>query len=453
MILMRMIWMQLRTFEPQADMRSMVSQSFMTMEEPRTCGYKEQSANADSLDIPGFIKWKQLFLRRGYQWFRSKGFELYILSGCYDGKYHPEYVVRLNVWLIVGLIAFASLYARFLSGSWILAMIVALILFSRGSLLSRVDQVTSTNLISLLLMFWVTGHAHFFKSGSMLSLAFLVLVNLCLVVIDPVFIFIGLALPTMMILGYIFKRVLARPMVRRFSMEKKRLQDLGPKVYSGNVVSGAMVDVLSRLLGTTVHDQTPTKGGTPTRTNVRNPLLGVLREPFALWVFQRKRWLRIGGILGTWSILLLISVLVARVAYLKDLELESRWSDLPWNVWREWVQIWASTFLSPFDLHLTLSFIVVVICCCILPAAGLGSLFENCWLLILSIILVIICTFIFDGYDLLILNRLSPGTIGWGSMVWMRANHIILWFEPIILAVAVIGVYHLLLVTRRMKSE
>jgi len=445
--------MQLRSFEPQADMRSMVSQSFVAMEEPQTCGYQESSGHLGSLDISGFIKWKQLFLRRGYQWFRSRGFETYILNGCFDGKYHPDYVVRLNVWVIVGLIAFASLYARFLSGSWVMAMIVGLVLFSRGSLLSRTDQVTSSNLISLLLMLWVTGHAHFFKSGSMLSLAFLVLVNLCLVVIDPVFVFISLALPTMMILGYIFKRVLAKPMVRRFSLEKKRLQDLGPKIYSGNVISGIVVDILSRLLGTSIQHRTEIGGTSAGRTDLRNPLLGVLREPFALWVFHRKRWLRIGGILGTWSIILLASVLVARAEYLKDLELESKWTDLPWQVWTDWAQIWVTTFLSPFDLHLTISFAIVLVCCCILPSAGLGSLFENCWLLILSMLFVIVCTFIFDGYDLLVLNRLTPDTVGWSSMVWMRAKDIIPWFEPIILAVAVIGVYHLLLVTRRIKSE
>ncbi len=444
--------MQLRTFEPQADMRSMVSQSYLVMEELRHCKY-QQASHTSGFDITGFIEWKQLFLQRGYQWFRSRGFEWYLVNACYDGSYHPEYIVKLNVWLIVGLIAFASLYARFLSGSWTMSMIVALMLFSRGSLVGRADQVTGVNLISLLLVLWVMGHAHFFKSGSMLSLTFLVLVQLCLVMVDPVFIFIGLALPTMMILGYAFKRVLARPMVRRFSLEKKRLQDLGPKIYSGNVVSGIMVDILSKLLGVPTEQQSEVEQiGAATR-HTRNPLFGVLREPFALWVFQKKRWLRIGGILGSGTVILLVSVLAVRAEYIRDLELQSSWATLSWPVWLDWGRIWGIAFLSPFDLHLSISFAIVLVCCALTPAVGLGSLFENCWLLILSMFFVTISTFVFDGRDLLVLNRLAPNTVGWSSMAWMRASHIITWFEPIILAAAVIGVYHLLLVTRRIKRD
>lgn len=453
MILTRLVWMQLRDYQAHANYRALVNQTRLVDEVPDRC--RLNRTRSDSLMLKEFNEAKDVRSKAGYNWFHSPGYIAYARLGCQEGEFRPDNLVRLNQWLLVSFVALGVLILRMLTRSWTFAMIGAAVLLSRGHLLSLNGDVGPWALSSVVVMAWVCAMLHFFLTGSPIIFASSMIFLAIGCTIDPVFWTLGLALPTLLAGSLLFRRYLAVPVLQRFRAEQRKLKRLlrrgKLKVYDGSVLTGLALDLVDGLVGSRGKDRRLIYPNAFKKTG--SLLFQTLKEPFTLWVLQKRRGIKINAvcIVTTVGLFVLAFFLQQGVNSANNPSIEWLFSG------SELKMLWLSTFLEDVialvDWHLGVSVMLIIICALQGPAVGLKGFFEFSWLIIIAYLVATCGAVAYDYVDFHVIRQLESSFGVWSMMVWSRSPQILIWFEPVFLITGMTAFYNLLVIINQRWAD
>lgn len=184
MILMRLVWMDLRSyvvvFSPQ---------NRYALESSEPC--------ARSLEQRLTVKvGEQLLPRPG--WAHAWSYHSIMRLSCRNGIFSVGSFVRYNQGLLITTVLLLVLLTRVVTRSWIIGLVVAVALLSRGRLIAALGQIGGDQLIGLGLAFWGLTVAHWLRSGSLWILAVHYACILWLIPLEPGLTFLVGVLPLLM---------------------------------------------------------------------------------------------------------------------------------------------------------------------------------------------------------------------------------------------------------------
>lgn len=220
MILMRLVWMDLRsyviTYAPQnryAFDRSEVSGSCRRSFSLRQIGPDRPVQG--SWERPG---WADAWIYQGL-----------VLASCRNGVFHDAGFVRYNQGLLIASLMLCVLLTRIIGRSWIVGLVVAVALLSRGRLISSNGQISGDALLGLGLSAWAMLIAHWLRSGSIWILLLSYVMVGALMSLEPSFVFIGLAPPLLLAVWrpIIYRKQLRDQERAATPLLRKDKQDLG----------------------------------------------------------------------------------------------------------------------------------------------------------------------------------------------------------------------------------
>lgn len=436
MILMRLVWMQLRSYPVVPELRALVSLAII--DDSETCTYDRSLPRPDTEPFDAARAWvvSPAYVTLGY-------------VGCFAGWLDDREFVRLNQWLLVSTVFLCVLLARFVTSSWTLALIVGAMLMSRGRLLADISRVSIDFVAMSVVTAWITALAHFVRTGAAVSLTVAAGLALFSAFVDRSLIVLSFVTPATLAFGYLGRRKLARPVMRRLRGTQRRMEELSATRKVGAAVEpttsvGRFVGSVRWLLGM---EFPPPERITTRVAAERGGAFRTLNVPFLLWVYARRRWLRL---CAGWLVLALVATSLSVVPF-------ALLTDGPWfglllgkisSIPHEAVELGATWHLyltQRFDLHLTASLLIVLACAAQSPAAGLVGFLETVWVTLAAGLLLLVAALGLDALDLALLSARSDAGAGiFGLQFPLGLRDVTLWFEPVILSLGAAGIYNLM---------
>ena len=445
-ILMRLVWMQLRSYPVVHDARVILAKEHASQE------------SACALDAAKVAKTGGDWRWRGdpesliSAWLTSPGLIWATRLACPLGLLGDRQVLRLNQWLLVATVLLATLMSRFLTSSWTVSLIVAGMLMSSGGLLADLGRVSADWLLTFSVTLWMTCLAHYLRSGSIATLAGAILALVMGSLFDRSLVVLSLAMPVVLLVGFVYRRQLARPMIQRMRLVNRRLMALAATSDGSPDVE---IESFFGRIGASVRwmlgmefTRREAMGYTPSFT--RGTLFRTLVVPFPLWAYHRRRWLRL---LAVWLLaFMILAGLAASMAFVfEDSAAPTSEALLKlWGLLRQprlpghFLDLWILTALERIDLHLAVSLLMLVICAWQSPASGLNGFLEATWVALAGFSLLALAALAFDALDaqliehLDLVGRRALWTLAFGTRGFMQ------WWEPVILTLGVAGAYNLM---------
>ncbi len=451
---MRLIWMQLRTYPVEYENRAVASLAVATSEFPEICPQG-----------PAGIDHRSELLNYGFRFsdanLLAPGFTAAGLLLCKLGQIDSKAFVRMNQLLFCASILAAVMLTRFITSSWMLSLVVAAMLFSRGMLLADIGRVSTSYIIMFLFMSGFACFAHFFRSGSKIVAIAGTIFFALLMLVDRSLWFVCLVPLNLLFFAWLLTRNLPGFRLLRNQSEQQtiRTADLSSlrQGYQGDFSSQ-----FARLAGTFrwfFGIEFGTKDMQADRepmdrlekrapTLVTGGLFRVMNLDFYNWIYDRSRGVKLalllfsGCFFGLAADFILSQYLTGTYAtgFINHLfPISELLSIIRLNS-----QGFLWTQLSRFDMHLIYSIFITALCTVQHPRAGLAGFFElSTMALFLCIGVAIFSTFTdaaeyrwaVDHYKI-IGNK--PIEAVYGIRAWMQ------WLEPLILTMGVVGFYNLM---------
>lgn len=419
MIFMRLIWLQLRSFPLEYDLRTYANIESFAAERTEGCmipeGFQKdlRRSGLDTLDPKLGV----------LDWFASKAHLTWIGLGCKEAKFHPNVLMRFNQNLLIFTIFVAVLLGRFVTGGWLIPLVVGVVLLSRGRLIASIGFVTFQMLISTSLTVLVCTFVHYLRTGWRGSLLGFFLMVVATGLLEPGMLALGVAIPLLVLVWRIigvFKQ--GQPEQDDFDSTSEGFfwifwLKLREKLGLHRDLS-LVTEALSR-------------SGTA---------LSPLEGPFSLWILSGGRWLRIGAwtflsslavwVMGLW----LYGNLSAAQSQLSVLVLQTKWLSY------EQFSLWVTTALKSLDLDLYFAFSMILVGM-ISPRRGSLTGFPDVCLGVLTLLgLSVLTSFFYDGLDYAYLRDMG---LEYLFDAQSRSKRVILWFEPVVLCLGVLGVLNI----------
>lgn len=428
MILARLVWMQLRSYPAWTSPRAVISNEAWLDGDSAACGARRSPLNAPRPAEAGLGP-----LERAYVSLSSPGYAALSLLSCQLDLPEGRVAAKVNQWLFVATVLMATLMTRFLTSSWTISLITAAMLLSRGRLLAEIGTASVDFPVMLGVTTWLACMAHFLRTGAALSLALAAVASLAGAAFDRSLIVLPLVVPAFLLVGFLYRRQLARPVIRRLRGMNRRRREFYAK--SGRLPETADASVLRQfsgtlrwMLGMEFAPQSPP--GAPRLSYERGSLFRTIDVPFLLWIYWRKRWLRVTiGWLAVFALALLV------------------FSTLPgadWVVPKGLGEALLQPLAERSDLHFATSLAIVLVSALQSPAAGLPSFLEGMWLALIALVAVFVSAALADAGDQLLLAKLSAQGIQDGLLTGLMPRASGLWLEPIVLSLGVAGIYNLM---------
>ncbi len=428
MILARLVWMQLRSYPSATSPRAVISNEARLSEDDSACRAKRSTLNG--LRLQGATAGP---VERAYLALSSPGYAVIGLLGCNLDQPSEKVTVKLNQWLFVATVLMATLMTRFLTSSWTISLITAAMLLSRGRLLAEIGTASVDFPLMFCVTTWLAAVSHFIRTGAALSLAGAVIASLIAASFDRSMIALTLVVPVFLMVGILYRRQLARPVIRRLrGMNRKRREVYakagGMHVAEAPSVFGRFTGTVRWMLGMEFPPLELPTG--PRLSYERGSLFRTIDVPFLLWIYWRKRWLR--ATIG-WLAVFVLALLI--------------FSTLPgadWAIPEAFAKALTQPLQGRVDLHFATSLAIIVVSAAQSPAAGLPSFLEGMWLALLALVLVLAASVMADAGDRLMLARLLSSGLRDPLLMALPPRAGGLWLEPVILSLGVAGIYNLM---------
>jgi hypothetical protein len=455
MVLVRLVWMQLRHYPLSIDPRTKISLDMISGRYDGECrGSRHLLRTFFEAGDGGFTE-KSRTTGAVLSWIAAPGSVFMGVAACMSDLPPEVFFVKWNQWLLIATVVGAAFLVRFATSSWTAAAVAATVLLSRGRFLSDIGLASSKSLLQCLITLWLAAGSHFFRSGSWVVAVFGCICLMIASCFDGVMLVILLALPTFLLLGFSLRKRLAKPMIRRFRGQPGDLIEI-----PGQGDQGKANGSLLRRMGQTARWVLGTEVPSLMRLRTQRPdyrqggVFFTLKVPFLLWASYRRRWLSI----ILWGAAAFCSGIVG-LALVKWGVLGSDWThlrELPAGEWREgawkvlhvpWLRGWLAAGWHFWDTHYTLSLAVLVVCALISPARGLPAYWETVWLALIALVLLALASFCGDVLDALLFSSplVAQETI---SRVFgvsqLPPREFFSWMEPVVLSLAVAGIYNLI---------
>jgi hypothetical protein len=447
MILARMVWMQQRNYPIVHRVPALATQLKMSIDRPAECstgGTSESSYplakyGEDLRPVLGFAEWSLV------DGLADKYFGIL----CSRGGMAPINLTRFNQWLWVGVVLTATMSLRFVSGSWLLPLVAATALMSRGDLMSQIGNLSGSVAEMLAVALWYCCMVHFMRSGSAIVYSVGTAAAIFGALFSPVLGFLLLAMPMMLLAGKAAQRIIGN---MRLNRPRRRLlaSSSGQEIASDDVWA-QMLDYSRRVLGLSDDQDShyPTEQYAYRR---RSRLFSTTGSSFAVWIFREERWSRL-ALIGASLFLMLMLLLVARM--LLGLN-QAEWPQLEVvapQLIESLGRISYTDYTKNFDFHFIISCIVLLVSAVQSPVDGLTCFFESVWLLIFSTIMLLfgalLITWFFSGMALL------PGLTGgdFATVIGEPLRYVSITVEALIIAFGIGGIYNLIKAADSMFSR
>ncbi len=427
MILMRLVWMQLRSYEAEVEPRALISLEMLRHEVGPGCE-PGRFLSRDAV-LPTDLEDD---MQRNYLSLASPGYALLGMAGCEYIAPQDRIPIKINQWLFVATVLMASLMTRFVTSSWTISLTVAAMLLSRGRLLAEIGSVSIDFPVMLLITTWLTCMFHFIRSGAIVSLAGAVVAALLASAFDRSLTALCLATPLFLSVGFLYRRRLARPVIRRLRGMNRRRREVFAR--QGSLPQPEAAGVMARFTGTMRWmlgmEFPPLPDGGRRLSYERGTLFRTINVPFLLWIFWRRRWLTVSlGWVAAFATAMLAWHFLSPVAWLSPV-------GQPLD--------WLTPVVERVDLHFAFSVVVIAVCAAQSPAAGLPSFLEGIWLALFAMGLIFLAAAFADTGDFAVAHRLLADGVEPGTLGALPVRPVGLWLEPIVLSLGVAGIYNLM---------
>lgn len=443
---MRLIWMQLRVYPPEYVQRAVASLVMGSSLAREACA----PASIGVLDMELAERTVRVNFERDVNLLSPviavTGFVLCKLDQG-DGKAF----VRLNQTLLGATILSAVLLARFATSSWMLSLIVAAMLFSRGMLLADLGAITSSYVMMFLLMFTATCFSHFFRTGSrataILGVASMALLSL----VDRALWMLAVVPLGLLFSGWLLTRDLFAHRIRQAAQRVQASSLSTLKNQSEQVDFGSQ---FARLAGTfrwffgMEFEPKDEARSLRSKDERASGLFRVLPVDFLEWIFSQQRWLKLSAAV----VALFFAAFLFDFGFSRAL---TGWSASGYITHlfpiSELVNVLSAQFPTIFwrqmervDMHFIVSFFVLILCAVQHPKAGLRGFFELAVFVSFLIVVVVVASVFTDvaeyrwAMDHYRLKYQQPLGNIYGIRNWLQ------WLEPLILTMGVVGFYNLM---------
>ncbi|MBC7662134.1 MAG: hypothetical protein H7249_20755 [Chitinophagaceae bacterium] len=388
MILMRLVWMDMRSY-----VIVYAPENHRTIVDGAACQKESWFGPSDgNQGRPG--------------WGSSLMYRLMLKQSCRTGVFSEGSFVRYNQGFLVVTVIACMIFARIVTRSWVIALIVGLALFSRGRLIASSGLISGDHLLMFGVSVWAMFMAHWIRSGSRLILGALFFSILWLMELE--FSFIALAC-----VPYVYAVIVRSSYVRSLTPVEDPIL-FWPKVQ-------AFLELQNFNIAS---PEQPTGG-----------IFRPLAQTFAIPLRDEKVFARFRADF-IWGASILMCALIAMSAS------KSFWSDrVVWQMTK--LRLWAQLWAMPIDRDIILS-CIAILCAIFISSFVLPALRGFNLSIVLGLFLTTLTTLLIDHI------YLPADETGY----WL-ASQVILWWEPIILSLGVLGAYHLVitLVNRAWKRR
>lgn len=456
MIFMRLVWMQLRTYAFAQDSRAIIALEFLHDRVDERCRYVHffpegsaagKAGSSASVDRP-HREDRQGLTR---SWLTSVGYALEGLFLCREDWLEDRPVARLNQWVFVGTIILSALMVRSVTSNWTVGLVVAAMLLSRGRLLADLGFVSLDGAMALLVTAWLAAGAHFLRTGATISLAAMGVAVLAVSVYDRTM--VVLCLPPVLALGigYLWRRKLARPVIRRLRGARQRQMRLAAHSAAIPVeIGGPVARFVATVRWMAGIEFPPVRDPDAQVDYARGGLFRTIQVPFLLWVYSRRRWTKLVlywllalGLTSGLAVILLHWVALPAGGLGRDAA-RLFTAALRHGLGRDWYVLWANNLTARFDLHLWASLAVIVVCGLQSPAAGLAGFLELSWLTVVALLVSLGAALGADALDAALVLTLGREHLATALMLGTSPRAVVAWFEPALLSLGAAGVYNLM---------
>lgn len=465
MILMRLVWMQMRSYRSHVDPKAYLS--LMFYEELAPVG------NVNLGQLPAGLKLEKSDNPPPLGWYGSPFFRiLHTLVGKGD-NFNERFFIRNNQSLLMFLVFSSMMMVRFITSSWSCALIVGAVLMSRGKLLTAVGEISHDIPVTTLIAAYFAALAHTVRTASPVSLGAAVILLVVGVSLDGSLVGLALGMPLMLAGGFIIHLSPARLWVRRMRRLKKYfvpavlVKKLRPLEVASRPIFRWSFEVRD-MIGVAPRSRPPHRDQ---RVNLSGGgLLQTLRVPYLLWCFAQKRWLAVTLVwlfAAVTGMVLLVGIKMSlgspepvhwlAEGWLFDHVLATPWMlkgasyDLAPFVQHQgtgsgfwlWVGYWLQIQAESFDFHLVASLVILGLCLTQSPSAGFPGFLELCWMVVFGGLGLFAVAFLGDVFDEVSLQRLRLIWPETATLTW-KARMPLDWLEPVILSLGIAGIYNLL---------
>jgi hypothetical protein len=394
MILLRLVWMDLRSY-----VITYAPQNRYAFDRSETSGSCRRSFSLRQLgpEKPSQGSWE----RPG--WADARLYQVLVLASCRNGVFHEAGFVRYNQGLLIACLVFCVLLTRVMARSWVVGLIVAVALLSRGRLIAANGQISGDAMIAVGFAFWAMCIGHWLRSGSWWVYLVSYGVVAALMTLDPGAALIGFA-PPLVLAAW-------RPILRR---KQERLPEAAEPISRDVKLWKRWGEFLNLSLGPA--PDAPLSGG----------LFRPLPDGIRSLVGQPRFQMALKNVTGLGFIILLL-VLIVQFALRK-------YGPLPLQpLSGTAIRMWVHDFLSPLDRDSGLGIMMMV----------LALSWRSRWLpylrpLVNLVGLAIILSALGAGIMDLIYLPLPA------ERLWQGTRILILW-EPVLMTLGMLAFYQMIL--------
>ena len=431
MVLMRLVWMQLRQYPAIYDFRTYVNLHFLQDHRSPDCvapASAIENLNLYSLSEGSNNSWAGLY------W--SPAREAYLGWACLGGSWLPGKLVSYNQSVLIAVVFLCALISRFLSGSWLIALMSAAVLLSRGRLITDLGIPSGRYLETFFFSLWMTCVVHYFRTASLGGLWTAMAMALFLGFFQSYWLSLNIVLFILPLILIFFQRPVIITYVTRLR-EERRQAKMMESDQQRFIRNHHMMSRVRAFLGFTFFkpsyllEKDVYKSGN---------FLKSIPIPWGLWIWHEKRWAKVLVLTGVSGLVTVICGFLLEITRLSSSMFEFKPESF--TVYELWD--WLFLLTLPIDFDLIVALLIIITICIQRPRYGFLSIYESCWTLMLALLVVAFFALVADM--LIALHFAFPVVSPIYEefpKYWVRASEVILVFEPVILTIGFVGFFHL----------
>lgn len=452
MILLRLVWIQIRQYQVQIEPTSAYALVIDDVIE-KHCAESNHLESRKMVARPGERACLYLNAPEDLQHLltRNNGMAS-LLSVVFSNNISLANLLKMNQWLLIGNAFLAALLARFLSGSWIVALISSTVILSRGSLVADVAIISMDRYLVFFTTFWFALLIHHLKTGSKVSQYGLVITSLFLTYLDLAFLGLFWIPVVAILLGFMGRKSCLQLIRKVWGQHRSQLHKI-PHYIDKEIADDGLrkglhtaMSTVRFMLGMEISSASNSAKPTLLFSFVPGSLFRPLKAPPFLWFFRGRRWFHYliqASIIATLASLMMVFVTKEHFTFLDWKLIFSHWDELI-TLWsQQWDYMVGNEYSRRFDVHLMGCMVIVWICALPRFYNPEDGFFEAVWLLIASLAVIGISSFLVDIVDIGQLQKLSVTDKSLYYELY-KPQSAIKWLEVVLLTFGTIGVYHMI---------
>ncbi|MFW7377366.1 MAG: hypothetical protein ACOH5I_00995 [Oligoflexus sp.] len=426
MILMRLVWMDLRVYELIIDPRLAHGIEDLSRR-TQNCELRHD----DGQGIPGIRTASEAW----QTWPKSHLYQAFFQLSCRHNRISADSYIRMNQGVLVLIVLSCVLICRMYCRSWLMCLAVAALLLSRGRFIAANGTMSGQMLTTLAASLWLLSLFHWLRTASYGASLVQAVLLFALLSIETSLWPMAWAVPIGMGLAYLMRGPLLKPV-----LERVRQTQMQERWYAQLVVPDSALEAhgqqqklfhnVKRLLGLVRPSDWSYQ---PLAVKFRKgSLLRPLKVPFFLWIYHKKQWPRLLRQHSFAAAILSVAALLLYALSASPHHVSLSMLTSPGQQW--WIVLW-----QQIDLDLSVGMLIIALGLSRGLAAGLVSYWDSAFLLALVLLLGLAGIWLWDAMSFELASQQSQSI----PELW-RSKPFLLWFEPVILTFAAIGIYNLI---------